>query len=60
MFEFLCDLRLAVRMAAKKPWAMLVAVLSLAIAIGPNSATFSVLDRLILAADERRLTRMEQ
>jgi predicted permease len=48
MFEILRDARLAVRMAARKPWTTLVAVLSLAVAIGPNSATFSVLDRLIL------------
>jgi len=42
------DLRFAARMLAKNPGATAVAVISLAIAIGPNCALFSVVDRLIL------------
>ncbi len=42
------DLRFATRMLAKNPGATVVAVLSLAIAIGPNCALFSVVDRLFL------------
>ena len=42
------DLRFALRMFAKNPGATAVAVISLAIAIGPNCALFSVVDRLIL------------
>lgn len=42
------DLRFALRMFAKSPWTTAVAVLSLALAIGPNAALFSVLDSLIL------------
>jgi hypothetical protein len=48
MFECFRDFRLAARMARKKPWATLVATLSLAVAIGPNSATFTALDALML------------
>jgi predicted permease len=42
------DVRFALRMFAKNPGATAVAVISLAIAIGPNCALFSVVDRLIL------------
>ncbi|HMD86562.1 MAG TPA: ABC transporter permease [Terriglobia bacterium] len=42
------DVRFALRMLRKNPGATAVAVLSLAIAIGPNCALFSVVDRLIL------------
>jgi predicted permease len=42
------DLRFALRMFAKNPGATAVAVISLAIAIGPNCALFSVVDRLFL------------
>jgi predicted permease len=42
------DLRFAARMLAKNPAATAVAVISLAIAIGPNCALFSVVDRLLL------------
>jgi predicted permease len=42
------DLRFAARMLAKNPGTAAVAVISLAIAIGPNCALFSVVDRLIL------------
>jgi predicted permease len=42
------DLRFALRMLAKNPGATAVAVISLAIAIGPNCALFSVVDRLLL------------
>ena len=42
------DLRFAVRMFGKNPATTAIAVISLAIAIGPNCALFSVVDRLIL------------
>jgi predicted permease len=42
------DLRFAVRMLAKSPGATAAAVISLAVAIGPNCALFSVVDRLFL------------
>ena len=42
------DLRFALRMFAKNPGATAIAVISLATAIGPNCALFSVVDRLIL------------
>jgi putative ABC transport system permease protein len=42
------DLRFAVRMFGKNPGTTAVAVISLAIAIGPNCALFSVVDRLFL------------
>ena len=42
------DLRFALRMFAKNPGATAVAVISLAIAIGPNCALFSVMDRLFM------------
>jgi predicted permease len=42
------DLRFAARMLAKNRAATAIAVISLAIAIGPNCALFSVVDRLIL------------
>jgi predicted permease len=46
--NMLRDLRFAARMFAKNPGTTAVAVISLAIAIGPNCALFSVVDRLIL------------
>jgi predicted permease len=42
------DLRFAARMLAKNPGPTAIAVISLAIAVGPNCALFSVVDRLIL------------
>jgi predicted permease len=42
------DFCFALRMFAKSPGATAVAVISLAVAIGPNCALFSVVDRLIL------------
>jgi predicted permease len=42
------DFRFALRMFAKSPGATAVAVISLAIAIGPNCALFSVVDSLFL------------
>ena len=42
------DLRFAVRMFGKNPATTAIAVISLAVAIGPNCALFSVVDRLIL------------
>ena len=42
------DIRFAARMLAKNPGTTAVAVISLAVAIGPNCALFSVVDRLIL------------
>ncbi|MGA3329000.1 MAG: ABC transporter permease [Terriglobia bacterium] len=44
------DIRFALRMFAKSPGATAVAVISLAIAIGPNCALFSAVDRLLLKA----------
>ena len=48
MSSVLHDLRFALRMLARNPGATAVAVISLAIAIGPNCALFSVVDRLFL------------
>jgi predicted permease len=42
------DIRFAARMLAKNPGTTAIAVISLAIAIGPNCGLFSVVDRLIL------------
>ncbi len=42
------DARYALRMFAKNPGATAVAVLSLALAIGPNATLFSVVDRMFL------------
>jgi putative ABC transport system permease protein len=42
------DLRYALRMFAKNQGTTAIAVLSLAVAIGPNCALFSVVDRIIL------------
>jgi len=42
------DIRFAARMLAKNPGTTAIAVISLAVAIGPNCALFSVVDRLIL------------
>jgi putative ABC transport system permease protein len=42
------DLRFALRVFAKAPAATAAAVFSLALAIGPNSALFSAVDRLFL------------
>ena len=41
------DLRLALRMLAKKPGFALVAIMTLAIGIGATSAVFSVVDRIL-------------
>ena len=48
MWPLLTDLRFALRMFAKNPGTTAVAVLSLALAIGPNSALFSVVDHFFL------------
>jgi predicted permease len=48
MLTMFHDLRFAARIFAKNPGATAVAVLSLALAIGPNCALFSVVDRLFL------------
>jgi len=48
MSVFPNDLRFALRMFAKNPGTTAVAMLSLALAIGPNAALFSVVDRLLL------------
>src|ERR1039458_1482625 len=47
MSELLNDFRFAARMFAKSPGTTAVAVLSLALAIGPNAALFSVIDHLL-------------
>jgi putative ABC transport system permease protein len=48
MSVFWNDLRFALRMFLRNPGTSAVAVLSLALAIGPNATLFSVMDRLIL------------
>src|SRR5574340_1521383 len=48
MSGFLHDLRYALRMFAKNPGTTAVALLSLALAIGPNATLFSVVDRMFL------------
>jgi len=48
MSAFVNDLRFALRLFARNPGTTAVAVLSLALAIGPNAALFSVVDRLFL------------
>lgn len=48
MRGFVSDLRFALRVLAKHPGATVVAVLSLAVAVGPNLTLFSALDHLLL------------
>jgi predicted permease len=48
MSVFWSDFRFALRMFLRNPGTSAVAVLSLALAIGPNATLFSVMDRLIL------------
>ncbi len=48
MRALLNDIRFAFRMFARNPGTTAVAVLSLALAIGPNTTLFSVVDRLFL------------
>lgn len=47
MLALTADVRYALRMFARNPGTTAVAVLSLAIAIGPNSALFSLIDHLL-------------
>ena len=42
------DLRFAVRLAGRSPGAALLAILSLALGIGANTAVFSLIDTLVL------------
>jgi putative ABC transport system permease protein len=48
MSAFLNDIRYSLRMSAKYPGTTAVAVISLALAIGPNTTLFSVVDHLFL------------
>ena len=48
MDSFLQDLRYSLRMLAKHPGLVVVAVLSLSVGIGVNTAIFSVLNVLLL------------
>jgi hypothetical protein len=51
------DARYALRMSAKNPGTTVVAVVSLALAIGPNATLFSVVDRMFLASHGPRSSR---
>ena len=48
MSTFLNEHRYSLRMSAKYPGTTAVAVISLALAIGPNTTLFSVVDHLFL------------
>jgi putative ABC transport system permease protein len=48
MSTFLNDIRYSLRMSAKYPGTTAVAVVSLALAIGPNTTLFSVVDKMFL------------
>jgi putative ABC transport system permease protein len=48
MSGFLKDIRYSLRMSAKYPGTTAVAVISLALAVGPNTTLFSVVDRMFL------------